>query len=244
MMTHHHIENSEFALHNRKEIIFILEDLAKHRTPVNLDTHEGATLVTAVLGVHVESNQIFMDISSDEQVNRQIINSKHVSFVTQTGVKVRWHSTHLRLLALNDGRDAFAMHVPSVIERIQRREYFRLSTPQGSKAMICKIPAEEDRIVEVPLLDISVGGVGISVRGELDPVFSKGAILEGCSIDFPEIGAVPVNLRVCGKWVSINTKSGEQIHRIGLAFLSLSRGASNVIQRYMIQLEAEKISLA
>lgn len=242
MMTHHRIENPEFALHNRKEIVFILEDLAKHRAPINLDTHDGVALVTAVLGVHIESNQVFMDISSDEQINQQITNSKHVSFATQAGVRVRWHSTHLRLLALNDGRDAFAMHVPSVVERIQRREYFRLSTPQGSKAMICKIPTE-DRIVEAPLYDISVGGVGIAIRGELDPVFSKGEILEECSINFPVVGIVPMSLRVCGKWVSINTKSGEQIHRIGLEFVNLSRGASNVIQRYMIQLEAEKISL-
>lgn len=242
-MTHHNIENSEFALRNRKEIVFILEDLAKHRTPINLDTHDGVALVTAVLGVHIESNQVFMDISSDEQINQQITGRKHVSFATQTGIRVRWHSTHLRLLALNDGRDAFAMHVPSVVERIQRREYFRLSTPQGSSAMICKMSIEE-RVVEAPLHDISVGGIGITIRGELDPVFSKGAILEECSIVFPGVGIVPMSLRVCGKWVSINTKSGEQVHRIGLEFVNLSRGASNVIQRYMIQLEAEKISLA
>ena len=63
-------------------------------------------------------------------------------------------------------------------------------------------------------------------------------------MELPVIGVVPMNLRVRGIWTSMKTKSGEQMHRLGLEFEDLSRGASNVIQRYMIQLEAERISLS
>ena len=237
----HHIDDSPFALHNRKEIVFVLEELAKHRVAINLDTAEGVGLVTSVLGVSSEGNHVYMDISADEQMNEKIINSKHVSFVTQTGVKVRWHSSHLHLVELQDG-DAFSMLVPSVIERVQRREYFRLNTPQGSNALICMIPTATG-VMEATIVDISVGGIGISVRGEPHEMFSQGALLEGCSITLPAIGAVPTNLRVRGIWTSIQTKSGEQMCRIGLEFEGLSRGAANVIQRLIIQLEAEKISL-
>jgi c-di-GMP-binding flagellar brake protein YcgR len=134
------------------------------------------------------------------------------------------------------------MFVPAVIERVQRREYFRLSTPQGSHALICKIPTETCDM-EVTIVDISVGGIGISIRGEPPEMFSQGALLEGCSITLPSIGAVPTNLRVRGIWTSITTKSGGQMSRIGLEFEGLSRGAANVIQRLIIQLEAENISL-
>jgi c-di-GMP-binding flagellar brake protein YcgR len=54
---------------------------------------------------------------------------------------------------------------------------------------------------------------------------------------------VPMNLEVRGVWKSTKTKSGEQVSRIGLKFEDLSRGAASVIQRYIIQLEAEKISV-
>jgi c-di-GMP-binding flagellar brake protein YcgR len=97
--------------------------------------------------------------------------------------------------------------------------------------------------METTIVDISVGGIGISVRGELPEMFSQGALLEGCSISLPVIGAVPTNLLVRGIWTSIKTKSGEQMSRIGLEFVGLSRGAANVIQRHIIQLEAEQISL-
>jgi c-di-GMP-binding flagellar brake protein YcgR len=235
------VEDSPFALHNPKEIVFVLEDLVKHRVAINLDTQEGVGLVTCVLGLSPEGSHVHMDISPDERVNEKILNSRHVSFVTQTGVKVRWQSSHMQLVGLPDG-DAFSMPIPTVIERIQRREYFRLNTPQGSHALICKIPVDTG-FMETSIVDLSVGGVGVSIRGKLHEIFSQGALLEGCSITLPEIGAVPTNLRVRGIWFSIKTKSGEQINRIGLEFEGLSRGAANVIQRYIIQLEAEKISL-
>ncbi len=237
----HPVEDSPFALHNRKEIVFTLEELVKHRVAINLDTAEGVALVTTVLGVSSEGNHVYMDISPDERINEKIIHSRHVLFVTQTGVKVRWHSSHLHLVELQDG-DAFSMLVPSVIERVQRREYFRLSTPQGSNALICKIPIANG-VMDATIVDISVGGIGISIKGEPHEMFSQGALLEGCSIMLPSIGAVPTNLRVRGIWTSIKTKSGEQMSRIGLEFEGLSRGAANVIQRLVIQLEAEKISL-
>jgi len=237
----HHIEDSPFALHNRKEIVFILEDLAKHRVAINLDISEGGGLVTSVLGVSADGNHVYMDISGDERTNEKILSSRHISFTTQTGVKVRWQSGHLHLVTLQDGA-AFSMAVPAVIERIQRREYFRLSTPQGNNALICKIPIA-DEVMEANIVDISVGGIGISVRGAPHEIFSQGALLEGCSIALPVFGPIPMNLRVRGTWASIKTKSGEQLSRIGLEFEDLSSIASNVIQRYMIQLEAEKISL-
>ncbi|MFH0934007.1 MAG: flagellar regulator YcgR PilZN domain-containing protein [Pseudomonadota bacterium] len=240
---HHHIDDSEFAVHNRKEIIFILEDLARYGVMVNLAAHDDAHLVTTVLGVNPEANQVYIDVCGDDRLTQKIVDSDYISFVTQTGVKVRWHSTHLRLIPMMDGGDAFVMLIPSVIERVQRRQYFRLATPQGSKALVCKIPAGEE-VIEANIHDMSVGGIGVSIRGVPHEIFSQGAILEGCSIEFPQVGVVPMSLRVCGMWASTTTRSGEQVHRIGLEFVDLSRGAGNVMQRYMIQLEAEKISLA
>ncbi|TNC98439.1 MAG: type IV pilus assembly PilZ [Gallionellaceae bacterium] len=238
----HSIEDSPYAIHSHKEIIFILDDMAKHKTLITLDTHDGVVLVTSVLYVSGDGKYVCIDVAADDSVNDRIVHSQHVSFVTQSDIKVRWYSTHLQLVAMPNGKYAFSMHVPSAIERVQRREYFRLDTLQGKHALICRIPTEGE-IIEVPLFDMSVGGIGVTVRGELPAIFVQGEILEGCSIDFPEIGRVPISLRVRGKWSTISTLSGGHFHRIGLQFDNLGRGASNVIQRYMVQLEAEKISL-
>ncbi|MFA6121649.1 MAG: flagellar regulator YcgR PilZN domain-containing protein [Sideroxydans sp.] len=239
----HSIDESPFAIRSHKEITFHLEDLAKHKTPVTLEADEGVVLVTSVLYVSGDGKYVCIDVGADEGVNARILHSHRVSFVSQSDIKVRWYSTHLQLVAMPNGKHAFSMHVPSSIERIQRREYFRLVTPQGKNVLRCRIPTENE-IIEVPLFDMSVGGIGVTIKGELPAIFVQGEILEGCSIELPEVGRVPINLRVRGKWSTISTLSGEHFHRVGLEFESLSRGASNVIQRYMVQLEAEQISLA
>lgn len=239
----HRVEDSDFAIHNRKEIIFILEDLAKHRPALNLDAHNGTSLLTAVLQVNSEKSCVYLDVSGDSRINAKVIESDLITFSTQTGVRVRWHAEGIELVTLSDG-DAFKIELPEVIERIQRREYFRLNTPQGSKALICKIPLSETETIAVTIVDMSVGGIGLSLRGKVPENFSQGAILQGCSIEFPVVGVVPLNLKVCGVFGSNKTRSGEEIHHVGMEFVNLSRGAGNVVQRYMIQLESERISLS
>jgi c-di-GMP-binding flagellar brake protein YcgR len=238
-MEHHHLA-SDFAIHNRKEIVFILDDLAKNHTAINLETSDGVSLLTSVLKVSSEGNYVYLDVGPDNRINDQIIHSKKVKFSIRTGVEVRWHSTHLHRVSLPDG-DAFSMTLPAVIERIQRREYFRLRTPQGSNAMICKIP-DATEVIEATLVDMSVEGIGVSIKGTLPESFSQGAQLQGCSIEFPVIGVVSISLKLCGIWSSIKTRSGEEVHRIGMEFVNLSRGASNVVQRHMIELEKAQIT--
>lgn len=234
------VENSDYAIYNRKEIIFILEDLAKHRIAITLNSSDGVSFLTSVLEVNADEDYVYLDISPDERINQKVLQSKSVIFSTQGGVRVRWHAANLELVALADG-DALSMEIPEAVERIQRREYFRLNTPQGGKALICKMPFENG-FYEASLVDMSVGGIGLSIKGTPPPFISQGAVLTGCSIDFPGIGPVPLTLRVFGLWASVKTKSGEQTHHVGLAFEKLSGSASNVVQRYMIQLEIERIN--
>lgn len=234
-------ENSPFALHNRKEIIFILDDLAKHHTAINLDTKEGVGLVTSILQVSSEDDYVCLDISRDEKVNSHILNSRQLTFTTQTGIKVRWHATNVSIVSLDDGQ-AFSMAVPLSIERIQRREYFRIDTHLGNKSLFCKIPIEAG-FIEAAIVDMSVGGLGIKIKGTLHEIFTQGEILEGCTVDFPGVGVVPFRLKICGIWASSQTRNGEPLHHIGFEFVNLSRAAESIVQRHMIQLERERISL-
>lgn len=232
-------DNSDFVIHNRKEIVSILEDMVKKRTAINLDTPDGVSLLTSVLEVGAEEDYAYLDISPDDGTNNKIVNSKRVTLSTQGGVQVRWHSSQLELVSLPDG-DAFSISIPNAIERIQRRDYFRLNTPQGSKAMTCKIPFNKG-FFEATIVDMSVGGIGVSIKGTPPPIISQGAILEGCSVEFPMIGPIPFTLKVFGIWTSVKTKNGEPIHHVGLAFEKLSGRASSVVQRFMVQLEIDRL---
>ena len=236
----HHIDDSEYSLHHRREIISILEGLKKDRVAIRLSTSHGEEFITSVLDVSSEKNHVYLDVSADEKVNSKVTGSKHVTFTTQTGVSVRWHSTHVSLIELTDG-NALSILVPAVVQRIQRREYFRLPLPQGRNGLVCKITFPEE-ILEAPVKDMSLGGIGIVLKDAHHPAFSQGAILERCSIEFPDVGIVHFKLRVCGMRVFQKTRGGDNLYHIGMEFTDLSRGANNVIQRYMVQMECAQIA--
>lgn len=236
-----HIDDSKYSVHHRKEIVAILDGLKKSRAAIKLSTSHGEEFITSVLEASSERNHVYLDVSADERVNSRVADSKHVTFTTQSGILVKWHSTHVSRVKLPDGT-ALSILVPAVVQRIQRREYFRLPLPQGSNGLVCRIPLELE-VLEVPIKDMSAGGIGIVLQESLPPAFSQGAVLEGCNIEFPAIGMVHFKLKVCGMRVTQKTRGGGSLYHIGMEFMDLSRGASNVVQRYMIQLEGEKISL-
>jgi len=235
-------ENPEFTKYNRKEIVSILEDMVRQHMPLNIQTAEGISVLSSVLEVDSEDDTIYLDISPDDRINDRIVASKQVTFFTNGGVEIRWNTSNLQKVTLTDG-DAFFMPIPKSIERIQRREYFRLNTPQGSKALFCKIQTDKE-VFNAPLADMSVGGIGLSIKGEPPSIISQGAVLEKCSIDFPGVGIIPLSLKVFGLWPTSKTKSGEQMYHVGLEFVKLTGKASSVVQRYMVQLELERIGRA
>ena len=234
-----HIDNPEYSIRHRKEIISALEHLKKSREAIKLSTSCGEKFITTVLEVNSEKNHVYLDVCPDETMNSRIANDKHLTFTTQTGVLVKWQSTHISKVELPDGT-AFSIPVPAVIQRIQRREHFRLTLPQGSRGMICKIPVAEE-ILEVPVRDMSAGGIGVVLKDPLHPAFSQGTILEGCSIKFPDVGVVSFKLEIRSIRAFQRSTEGGSTYHVGMEFVDLMRGASNVVQRYLIQLEGEKI---
>lgn len=233
------MNNTDFTRHNRKEIVFILEDLMKQRTGLNIGTPEGVTLLSSILEVDIDNDILYLDISPDERINRRIATSQQVTLYTQGGVEIRWHATDIQIAELSDG-DAFYISIPASIERIQRREYFRLPTPQGSNALICKMPNGKEPFLAT-LADLSVGGIGLAVKGPLPAFISQGAILENCCVDFPGHLDTQFALKVFSARPTHKTRNGEQMYHVGLGFEELPGRAGNIVQRYMVQLELERM---
>lgn len=233
----HHVDDSKYSVHYRKEIVSILESLRKERVAIKLATSNTEEITTFIIEVSDQGNHVYLDVTADEKLNSRISSSDHIAFTTRSGVKIRWHSTHIRLVKLPDGA-AFSILVPAVIQRIQRREHFRVPVPQGKNGLSCKISLPEETI-EAPVRDISAGGICIAATKPLNPVFSRSAVLERCQIEFPVVGVVHFKLKI-----HEIRQPNDSLCLIGAEFMELSRGASNVVQRCLLQLEAEYRSMA
>ncbi len=232
----HHADDSKYSIHHRKEIISIFETLRKERAAIRLATSSAGEITTSIIKASDEGNYVYLDVTADEKLNSRVADSKHITFTTEIGVKVKWHSYHIQLISLQDGT-AFSIRVPAVVQRIQRREHFRVPIPQGKNGLICKILLLEE-MLEVPIRDMSAGGICIAVQKPLNPIFSQSEVLERCQIEFPVVGIVHFKLKICEI-----RPSSDDLCLIGTEFVGLSRGASNVIQRCLLQLEAEYRSI-
>lgn len=241
-------DDQRFHVHNKKEILQILNDLAKRKVTLSVSFNQGKEgFLTTVVALDNEKQLAYLDIGQDDTFNDRLVASHDVAFANNEGVRIRWTSPRLRIATLKDGK-ALCIGLPQDLIRLQRREFHRLTTPSASP-VICRIPvtdaagsdAEDERLA-FPLVDISVGGIGILVPDALDDRLSVGKAFNNCKIDLPNVGTT--NLTLCVKHITQVILRDETIRfRIGFEYVNPSRGNEALIQRYTFILETESVAL-
>ena len=234
-------DNSKFLVHNSLEIVRTLRGLASRNELVSAFFNSGNDLMlTSVLDVEPDNNAIILDYGSNEVLNRRILASEKIIFVTALdSVKIQWVSTGMET-TMFEGREAFRVAIPDQILRLQRREYYRLPTPVASP-LKCQITTPEGTLVEVALADISAGGIGVVISEPTAVDFSVGAILPGCRVALPGVGTAEFTISVQSTW-EITMKNGNKSQRAGCKFIDIRPGIQSMIQRFIIKLERERIA--
>lgn len=92
-------------------------------------------------------------------------------------MKVQFVSHRIESAAY-DRKPAFLVPLPERVLRLQRREYYRLTTPIVNP-LKCMVPLEEGRTREFPIVDISAGGIGMIVGNLPKARLEVGAIYPG-----------------------------------------------------------------
>lgn len=236
-------DDSRFLVHNALEIVRTLRGLGNRNEMVSAFFNAGNDLMlTSVLDVRPENNAVLLDVGSNEALNKRIVKAEKIIFVTSLdSVKIQWVSNQISPDTF-DGRDAFRIAIPSQILRLQRREYYRLTTPVISP-LKCRIPTGEGVSVEVALADISAGGVGVVISQPLGVAFEVGATFPGCRVDLPGIGVAEFTISIQSTW-EVTMKNGNKSMRAGCQFIDMRPGMQSLIQRYIIKLERERIANA
>ncbi|WP_262965374.1 flagellar brake protein [Methylobacter psychrophilus] len=234
-------DEQQFVIHNVKAIIHILAELLKDNTMLKVSFNNGNDVyLTTVISIDEKNLAVHFDISCDEAFNNRLIASQHVAFIKEDGIEIRWVSTKLSMINLVGG-NAIKIGLPKSLVRLQRREFYRIDTPIATP-VLCQIPVldgtntEMSKILELPLVDISVGGVGVMAADPLDPAISIGIVFSDCKMDYPEIGMASLALQV-QRIQPMPVKDGSTKHRIGFQYIAPSPGNERLIQLYTYQLE-------
>lgn len=234
---------SKYLLHAKPEIHFVLRSLIQKGAMIAVYfNHGSAFFLTSLLALTPERNELVFDLGSDAEMNQKALAADKLIFTTMIDkVKIQFSLGKPSQIQF-EGRPAFRSAAPESLLRLQRREYFRLSTPIATplKCTIEMRRADDSAIsVEMPLLDISGGGTGLMVHEEQAELFTVESTFTNCKITLPDEGLLACSLRVRNIF-SVTTKNGSHYLRIGCEFIDLPGPRLTMIQRYITRVERER----
>lgn len=235
--------DSDYLIRNPGEILFILRGLMQKNTLLALNFKQrqlGEFILTSLLDVDGEDGQIILDYGGDTRLcQRALEEDRMICSTTHEQVKIQFACTGLRKIRLNQ-KDAFSAALPDALLRIQRRESFRISTPQINplKCVITLPPGNAPATVEVTLADISCGGmaiVGFEPMIELEP----GQTFPKCRLVLPNAGTITFAMQIRGVF-PYTLKNGQTRKRAGCEFMDMPDNVMALVQRYITALERDR----
>lgn len=231
-------EDSPFLIRSQTEIRFILREIARKGERAVLYYGDGNDFFLTIL-LDADERYIWLDMSRNAQKNQRALHSDKVIFVSShRQVKVQFVTRRIESVPFT-GREALRLPLPDALLRLQRRDYYRLLTPARS-ALKCAMPAALSASArtgaptpkyEVPVLDISVGGVALACT-EHEAGLQPGKIYPGCRIFLPGFGTLIATIQIKSV-VEITARDGTASKQAGCEFLHLDGKMTMLLQRYI-----------
>ena len=233
-------EFSKYMLNSRSEMFAVFRGLVEHVSQITMFFNEGRDMVLTSM-ISYGDNGLLFDLGASEETNRKALEAKKLFCVTQLDkVRIQFILRGLRHAEAKGG-PAFLATLPEGVLRLQRREYYRLSTPMA-RPLRCTItfpPAAngERQVLEATISDISGGGLGV-ISIPSDTPIETGLEL-GCKMELPEIGTVNGTVVVRSVF-DTTARNGVKSKRAGCEFIKLPGSMLILIQRYIIKIERER----
>ncbi|OIP15407.1 MAG: hypothetical protein AUK53_04310 [Betaproteobacteria bacterium CG2_30_59_46] len=229
---------SSFTVSWKKEIVYILRAVMEKTELVSAYFNRGeGFILTSIIAVDPDEALVFLDLGANEAFNKKILDSEKIIFITaHDKVKVQFVANWIEKVRL-EGRDVFRIELPKSLIKLQRREYYRVTTPIA-KPLKCIVLMEDGRKIEMAIADISIGGVGVVIP-PADAVVEPGMIFNGCNLVLPEIGNIVATMEIRNVF-EVTLRNGLKTKRAGCQFANLSANMQSMIQRYIINVERER----
>jgi c-di-GMP-binding flagellar brake protein YcgR len=232
---------TQYLLRTKNEVLSVLRSLLTSTDNITVYFNEGKDfLLSAIIGV--DEDGVTLDYGSSPEVNRRALAAeKHFCVTSHERIRIQFLLRGIRQIEYQGG-PAFRAALPETVLRLQRREYYRLTTPIA-RPVKCQIPVRSDDgsnplTVEANVIDISGGGLAVMVPPE-GLSFESGEVFANCRVQLPEVGILLTTLQVRNVF-DVTLRSGAQVTRAGCQFSNLPGPMLTLVQRYIIKVERER----
>ncbi len=232
-----------YQVHSPVEIVSLLRGVVDSHALVTIFfNHGGDFIVTSLLSVNTEFNELVFDLGADRDANVHLLRSQRLNIVTYLDhVKLQFSSGSASQIVF-DEMPALRIRIPESVLRLQRRNFYRLKTPVA-KPLLVNLPHPVmigDRL-ELRVLDLSCGGVAILVPELLTA--DVGTLLADCRIELPDFGPLKVSLEVRNSAI-VPDAGGKKMRRLGCQFVDLPGPMVTQVQRYINKIERTRAAMS
>ncbi len=228
-------DDSNYYVHSRVEIASILRAIMQKNTLLSVYFDEGSSfIVTAILDVDDAQGTIIIDRGPDPRANSRLPQAPRLVCVTSVDrVKVQFICNNADVIEY-DGREAFRVTMPDKLLRLQRREYFRLTTPVVNpvKCVLTAQTGSEIRPLEFNVADISCGGLATTSSTAL-PLFEPATLFD-CKIALSGADTLQATVELRNTF-EVTLANGRKLRRCGYQFIALPEKSRALVQRYIMQ---------
>lgn len=229
-------EDAKHRINTPKEIEFLLRNISTKHAPVALHYADGNSyFLTTLLGVNEQG--FWIEQSPKSEVNQQISEDQKLIFVSShLRVKVQFDAGQ-PVSKKYESKDAFCFPLPHSLLRLQRREYFRLPTPDVNP-LKCIIPVPDHphpKLNEVIIMDISVGGAALTCA-EDNTELIPGETYSDCRIDLPGFGTISGTI-IVRNWAVLTSASGQNYKRAGCELQDMDNPSITLLNRYIMHMQ-------
>lgn len=235
------MEKGDFSqITNRAEIIEKLTQLKEAKCPLLVHFTDLGTLSTSILEIDSQLGELFLECSSDNQLNQKLVRSLAVEFHALFDfTKVSFTSKKITQITLDKGNHAFLIEIPKKLIWTNRRKHDRQTLPKRSESFCeivfpppsadsspeyqAKYPSVAEKVFTFPLYDVSLSGCSILNHDKtLSLLFVPNMVFKKCKIESP----VSNEIRVSFELTTIrpfNSDNDEFSELIGMKFLDVKR---------------------
>ncbi|VEB97228.1 Cyclic di-GMP binding protein YcgR [Cedecea lapagei] len=228
--------NEQFLKQSPLAVLGVLRDLHKQQVPVRLAWPNGQ-FISKILEVSAE--RLVLDFGSQSQENLSVQKATHIEFIAETqGAKVELSLPGLTATEYQN-LPAFTTPLPFSLWFVQRREYFRITTPTQPQ-YYCRTKLAEGSDFAFRLCDLSLGGMGALVDGALPPGLATGQRFGRVEMDLVEWGKFYFDMQlvmISERKVVDSKNETISTPRLSFRFLNVNPAVERELQKIIFSLE-------
>lgn len=237
----HELDLSPFVHDSPMAVAYELRQLAQRATSLAVYFNQGqGMMLTRILDVDSKARQFVFDLGGHPPTNDALQKADKILMVAAPeGVKIQFAIGGARTCSF-EGKPAFIAAFPPSLIKLQRREYFRLTTPMASPYR-CQLKLASGANLTLELHDLSLGGFGAWLPVEVMSQIEVGQQFSDAWFELGPLGQVKISLEIRSlRAMTLNT--GPRCF-VGAKFLGVSRTVEASLQRLMVQLERDRKAL-